>query len=863
MKLRSVLHRGLAIALTASVGLVTAHCGDDPTTTPVEDASPDADTTEPDTTEPDTTEPDTTEPDTTEPDATEPDATEPDATEPDATEPDAIEDTGDLDVDPDVQEPDATEDVDPGDADDAGETDTGPTEPPVESMLEPLPGHWSLDFSSPGMLGDSGARVYALTRTSDGHVYAGGEFNVAGSALAKNIAVWDGADWAAVGVDELSIVVEALAVDANDTVYAAGSAAGGGWIGIGGSNDVMAWDGETWSFVGWVQGEFTSVRALATLPDGTLIAGGQFDGIEDTMSANLLTWDGATWSALGDAAPDGPVNTILVTGDDSFCVGGDFMAIGELAAPYAACWDGAAWQALGDTLPGTVSALLDLGNGDLLAGGTLTFTLDENGGYASGLAHWDGATWTPWQGGVDGGFVNEVRVLAMGPNDEIYVGGTFQGVGPEMEPATNLAVLGSEGWEEVGGGLTNSVGVVLGSVVGPNAMLVNPDGTLIVGGLFSEAGDTYALNIARLNDEGVFEALVNEERAYLGIDGVVNSVAKDPTTGNIVVGGYFGNAGSTKAVSVAQLDKGAWVALGDGLNGYIYEVAVGLDGTIYAGGDVSGSGTSVEPAFLGQWDGTEWKKVGDGVNGPVKSMFVAPNGDLYVGGGFSGAGGLVAGGVGKWDGTDWTVYAGGLDGMVTAVTRSWDGTLYAGGIFSETAAGEPAKGLAMWDGEAWVEVGGGLLGYDNPNDEDPAPAGYASALAFYQGNLLVVGSFVKAGDVTVNGVAMWDGEQWHDFAGGFPNSWGSAHLLSTVATQGNGFFVGGVFDWVDETPFGYVAWWDGEAWQPLDAGLSDLPEQFLVDGPNLWVGGGFTGASGMPSYGLARWIYDQPTPEVP
>src|SRR5690606_32420566 len=60
--------------------------------------------------------------------------------------------------------------------------------------------------------------------------------------------------------------------------------------------------------------------------------------------------------------------------------------------------------------------------------------------------------------------------------------------------------------------------------------------------------------------------------------------------GSVYVGGEFTEAGGTPANGVAWWDGAAWHALGDGVDGEVHALAFGPDGTLYVGGNFDTAG---------------------------------------------------------------------------------------------------------------------------------------------------------------------------------------------------------------------------------------------------------------------------------
>ena len=95
-----------------------------------------------------------------------------------------------------------------------------------------------------------------------------------------------------------------------------------------------------------------------------------------------------------------------------------------------------------------------------------------------------------------------------------------------------------------------------------------------------------------------------------------------------------------------------WVSLNPGLpgaNGAVKAIAVDGRGNVYAGGDFTFIGT-VPANHIAKWDGSAWSALGSGISGNVYALAVSGN-NLYAGGYFVAAGGVTVNNVAKWDGS--------------------------------------------------------------------------------------------------------------------------------------------------------------------------------------------------------------------
>ncbi len=141
--------------------------------------------------------------------------------------------------------------------------------------------------------------------------------------------------------------------------------------------------------------------------------------------------------------------------------------------------------------------------------------------------------------------------------------------------------------------------------------------------------------------------------------------------------------------------------------------------------------------------------------------------------------------------------------------------------------------------------------------------GNVLAMAMFQGDLYVGGSFTQAGGVTLNNLARWDGQSWSAVGNGSGNGV-SAPVLSLAVHQGV-LYIGGIFREVDaggdNIEVDYIVGWDGQDWQRLGSAASNGVNSYVYslaayDG-DLYVGGNFNQAhdSGtlVDANFVARW----------
>lgn len=315
--------------------------------------------------------------------------------------------------------------------------------------------------------------VFALAGGAEGDhstLHVGGTFSEAGGVPANNIARWDGATWAPLG-DGLNGAVLALVTrdeGAGPVVYAGGSFTQAGGVG---ASRIARWDGTAWSALG--PGLNNTVNALTVFDDGTgsaVIAGGLFSQAGGAPVNRIARWQDSAWSALGSGVSGGfaPRVEVLATFDDgsgaALYAGGDFTVAGGISAIRIARWDGATWAPLGAGISASPNArvraleVFDDGSGPALhVGGEF----GAAGGLAANrIARWDGVEWAALGSGI-GGASAAVHALAGGMQGTLpvlHVGGDFAFAGGK--PANRMALWSGcplQGWQAIDGCFGNPV----------------------------------------------------------------------------------------------------------------------------------------------------------------------------------------------------------------------------------------------------------------------------------------------------------------------------------------------------------------------------------------------------------------------
>ena len=248
-------------------------------------------------------------------------------------------------------------------------------------------------------------------------------------------------------------------------------------------------------------------------------------------------------------------------------------------------------------------------------------------------------------------------------------------------------------------------------------------------------------------------------------------------------------------------------------------------------------------------DDIHWRNpfAGSGPPNEYTDAIVRHDGAFLMGGLFNTVSDMTALRIARWDGRTWHPLSTGVgtDNMgLVHVIRLGEGSIYAGGMFDQLGPWK-ASTIPRWGNvarydiatETWLPLGDGT---------DRAVRGISVAP---DGSVYCVGEFTTAGAAQSQGVARWDGSQWHDVGGGLGER---ARALAVVATP-EGVYVGGFFDSAGGQPISHIARWNGSQWEPLGSGVNNLVTAITVHEGKVYVGGAFTMAGGKPANRIAVW----------
>jgi len=424
-----------------------------------------------------------------------------------------------------------------------------------------------------------------------------------------------------------------------------------------------------------------------------------------------------------------------------------------------------------------------------------------------------------------------VNAIAVDGDDQVYVGGEFNRAG--ILSARHIARWDPHtlSWTNLGDGLGSPV----------NKIVIDSSNAVYACGGFTNAGSMGVKSIAKWDPVS---------RTWDDLDGGLTGgnptgLAVDEHD-RIVVAGSFTNAGGVAVFNFAVWDpvSESWSAYAPGLTGTVESIVFDQQSNLYVAGVFRFSGT-IQEHRVARWSAAGWTNLAQGISGEYQGdLFVADlaidsSNNLYACGAFTNAGGIGARNIAKWTGDQWTNMGAGLNydfSFVVEVDHS--DRVYVGGF--RTYIGP----ISYWNGTYWVDL---------PYQWD---FGYPLALAFDSQNELYSGGFFY-GRYTLNVEYLFTTRNpWVSFA---PSFFGSINAV--VHDSSGNAYVGGSFKAApNNTNCVSIAKWDVQSrtWTNLGSGMDSPGDNQVVDlivdsKDNLYAAGYFWFAGGVPARSLAKW----------
>jgi uncharacterized delta-60 repeat protein len=385
------------------------------------------------------------------------------------------------------------------------------------------------------------------------------------------------------------------------------------------------------------------VNSIVLQPDGTIIIGGSFTTYNGATASGIvrLNTDGTkdtSFTASTDIA--GGVNAIALEADGKIMLGGDLRSyngtgVGSIVRINS---DGTRVVTFNTAtgLNGLVNTIVAQSDGKIVVGGDFTTYKGESEKYITRINS-DGTKDTAFTSGT--GFDNAVNAVALQPDGKIIVGGRFTTYKDATE--NRIIRLNSDGTKDAS--FTTGTGFTGGFSPSVETIAVQDDGKIIVGGRFTAYNGETANRIVRLNSDGTKDATFT---IGTGFNNTVFTILMQ-TDGKIIVGGIYASYNGVAASRIIRLNndgtKDATFSTGTGFNGTINTIALQPDGKMMLGGSFTAyDGATANQIIRLNSDGTQDTtfNTGTGFEGAgfvssVESIALESDGKIIVGGRFS------------------------------------------------------------------------------------------------------------------------------------------------------------------------------------------------------------------------------------
>ena len=444
-------------------------------------------------------------------------------------------------------------------------------------------------------------------------------------------------------------------------------------------------------------GANASVFALAVQPDGKILVGGDFTLLGGGTRNRIarLNPDGSLDAGFNPGA-NGIITTLALQADGKILVGGEFTGLGGGAGTTTRHnlgrlnADGTVDASFNPGANTLVYALAVQRSGKVVVGGT--FTTLGGGGMGTttrnniGRLNPDGSLDASFNPGANG----YVSALAVQADDRIVAGGGFTtlgGGGAGMTARSRIGRLNADG--------SLDAAFNPGANNGINALSVQADGRILLGGGFTTLGGVTRNKVGRLMPDGTLDTSFDP-----GANAVVYALAEQ-ADGKILAAGSFttlggGGTGTTACSKIGRLHSNGTVdvALDNTLNAdpgdFVLAFALQPDGKILVGGRFTfiGGGARYDLARLHP-NGTLDADFSANTSGGVGALAVQADGKILLGGGFEFIHAATRHRIARLNpnGTLDTSFNPGANHSVTAFAVQADGKILIGGNFTTLGGG--------------------------------------------------------------------------------------------------------------------------------------------------------------------------------
>ncbi|WKZ76252.1 MAG: T9SS type A sorting domain-containing protein [Vicingaceae bacterium] len=199
------------------------------------------------------------------------------------------------------------------------------------------------------------------------------------------------------------------------------------------------------------------------------------------------------------------------------------------------------------------------------------------------------------------------------------------------------------------------------------------------------------------------------------------------------------------------------------------------------------------------------------------------------------------------------------NGVYTLYTDTIDDVLYTGGPFTYFE-GDTVFGIVKYDGSNFYRMGCGLEWDCNFIPGGGNISVRPNSIARYNNEIYMTGNFTKSNNVTLNGLARWDGNNWQPCGTGLKNEYGGNSAGLSLKVLNNELYVCGIgFDSCAGVPANGIAKYNGVSWSAVhniprfNPNESNYIYDMEIYNGDIYVSGNFYDSIGGDIWRIARW----------
>lgn len=378
-------------------------------------------------------------------------------------------------------------------------------------------------------------------------------------------------------------------------------------------------------------GTFLEVKKLIVQPDGKILVAGDFTQYNDTISNRIirLNEDGTIDNTfnIGTGA-DGAVNDIALQPDGKIILAGAFQNFNDTIAPRMVRLNN----------NGSIDGSFNIGTGFSSAVTKIHLQTDGKILATGNFNTFNGATVSRLIRLEDNGsrdtnfaitFCCTVKDMAHQPDGKIIIAGDVVNIAGNV--TRKIARLNNNG-------TFDNTFVVPGTInTDIEAIALQPDGKILIGGDFTSVANYPVSRLARLMPDGNIDSTFN---SVTGANGIINSAAIDEED-RIIIGGNFNSYNNVPINRFARLFPNgeidtSFVNKFEGFNSEVHKVVIQPDGKILVGGDFTlYKGTTVSKLVRLFSNGDLDTTFSPSIIGGIRDIVLLNDGKMYIAGDFT------------------------------------------------------------------------------------------------------------------------------------------------------------------------------------------------------------------------------------